>query len=146
MKKNTLIVLVTACILLAIGGVYFSYKYLSSVRQDTTVSPDFGKKPEVPIKEYILGGKVSAVEKDKIKVDVQKLVETERGNVLTGEVKVAVVGNTTQIYLSKFVSGKLVKTKAKLSDVKVGDNVNMHSKFDMQNQVSFVPTSVEIMR
>lgn len=146
MKKNLLIILVSASVLLAVGAGYFSFKYLSKVKQDTTVTPGYDKKTELPIKEYVLGGKVSVVEKDKIKLDTQKLVKTDKGNVLTGEVKIVIIGNTTQIYISKLIDKKLVKTKTKLSDVKVGDNVNVHSKFDMQDQISFVPSVIEILR
>ncbi len=140
MKKNLLILSIIVILIAVAYGAY----YMVSRRQDTTVDPRYFPKNEVVIKDYVLGGQVSEIIDNRLILNVQLSTTTKAGIVTTNEVKVAIVGSSTQFFATKYANRKYTKTGAKLSDVKVGDRVSMYSNNNIAEMKSFVPYRIDI--
>lgn len=100
--------------------------------------------PNIPIKEYVLGGKVLSVKGDTIKIDVEREFLGPNGNYLAHEEKTVKVSNNTVIYLVQFVNGKYSKQPGKITDIAVGTDISMHSDKNIARMDSFTPNRINV--
>ncbi|MFZ2522853.1 MAG: hypothetical protein WAW92_00535 [Minisyncoccia bacterium] len=142
MKKNLLII---SIIIILIAMVYGAY-YMISRRQDTTVNPAYFPKKEIIPKEYVMGGKVMEIKDNRITVTVELSTTTPSGTLTTTDTRVAIVASTTQYFATKYENRKYTKTKAKLSDIKVGNTISMYSNSNLVEMKSFIPYRIDIIK
>ncbi len=100
--------------------------------------------PNVPIKEYVLGAKVDAVNGKNISVTVSRIMVGENGNFVDVQKKTATISDTTIIFLTKLENKKFTKTPGTLADIKVGSNVSFYSSENIAVKNTFTPTRVDV--
>ncbi len=153
-NKNFYIALsVVFLILLIVGGMYLAgmFRKQDVVSQNNSDNnfTDYPKElpsPKVEVKSYGLGGKVVSISGNTVYVSSQRVVVGPNGNFITNDDKVVTVSKETKIFLSSFVKGKFTRTPAVVSDIKVGDSINMLSTEDISKMDSFTPTEVELQK
>lgn len=139
MNKNVLIIIVV----LSLIGAGFVYKY------KTSPSPSNPARQElpsftVPIKEYVLSGKVLSIQGSKLTVTVDRTFAGPEGNYIASETKVVTVGENTKLYLGKLVDKKYTRTPIMVSDIKVGSALSMYSNENIAQMNTFTPTRIDV--
>ncbi len=128
---------------------YYSkiFKPKSSIQYEPQVSDRQElPAPTVKISEYILGGKVLETSSNELLIEVVRTFLGPSGTYTSTQEKTVNIASSTQVIIRKIGAGSVTKTIGKISDIKVGMNINFHSTEDIEKMDSFVPTVIEIIQ
>ena len=146
MKKNIRWSVVVLIVVVFLSYVFDLHtKIYNFINQESNVRQEL-PLPNVPIKEYILGAKVTSVSESSLNISVDRVFAGPNGNYIATENKIVVLSVTTKIYITKMEAGKYSKTSGRISDIKVGDNIQLYSDQNIARMDSFAPYALGIVR
>lgn len=140
--------------IIALG--FFVFQFLDSGKIGTKINPNektgeavrFPVQPpiELPKVLYNLSGKITKVEKDAVIFDAVIFSKDAKGEIASGvEPRKANIDSAVNINRLVFVKNSPIESAIKLSDLKVGDYIEVISDQDISDAAEFSVTLVRVL-